>query len=135
MIMRAALENIMPLWPQVAPLLERPLAVSVTHELEDVRRMIMSGHAHLWVQWTDHVEAAVVSEFISYPRGLFLNAWLAGSIDGEMDRLGFVEALREWARLNGCVRLRATGRAGWLKVVPGSLIEGLVMSTPVETLQ
>jgi hypothetical protein len=128
-ILRVWPENVTPLWPQIAPMLEPALAISSTHTPEHVRRAVMVGKAHLWAQMDDTiVEACMVTEFADFPIGMFVRVWSAGArIDRRMDTDAFVAAATDWALKHGCIGLEAVGRAGWLRRVPNSRVEGLIM--------
>jgi hypothetical protein len=104
--------NVIPLWEQAAKLLEPAVARSGTHEMEDVRRCIMAGNAQLWVQWNDGIcEAAIVTEFKHYPKGLWLHIWLAGA-EGLNDDL-LEQQIFRFAEESNCAGVSWTGRPGW----------------------
>jgi len=131
-VMRVMPENVTPLWPQVEPLLAPELAMTRTHTTDDVRRVIMSGLAHLWIQYSDRVEAVAVTEFVNYPLGLSLRVWLGGaSSDVRMKRHEFRDVTGRFAALNGCKWLEACGRHGWMKVFPESEYTGVLMRIEV----
>ena len=131
-IMRVMPENVTALWPQVTPLLAPELAMTRTHTIEDVWRTIMSGAAHLWIQYSDHVEASIVTEFVNYPLGLSLRVWLAGaSSETKLRRRAFREVVEQFAKLNKCEWLEACGRHGWLRVFPESEYVGMLMRIKV----
>lgn len=117
--LRLAPENITPLWDQIVPLLSDPLVRAGTHDEEDVRLALLGGRAHLWIQWSGVVDAAGVTEFVAYPKGLWLRIWLSGSKLGvKVDWVALDEIVSEFARANRCVGLEAIGRKGWLKRFP-----------------
>jgi hypothetical protein len=122
-------DNITGLWPQVAPLLQLALDQTSTHTAEDVRRMLMSGAAQLWVQIEDGiVQAAMTTEFVNYPQGLFVRAWSAGARrDCKMQIDEFIAMATDWCLLHGGIGLEAVGRHGWLRKLPAARVEGLVM--------
>jgi hypothetical protein len=127
-ILRVMPENVTGLWPQIAPLLAVDLSRTRTHVPEDVRRMIMIGAAHLWIQYDGKVQACCVTEFVSYPLGLALRVWLGEAAPGErMRRREFRELLGKFAQLHDCRWLEAVGRHGWMKVFPESEYTGMLM--------
>lgn len=116
MVYPANIENV---WPQVMPLLSPVLALHGTHGAEDIRKACMGGNAQLWIQWTDKVEAAVVTEFVSYPKGLWFRFWLAGALKGaEILWSKFYETLAEFAKKNNCKGIEDCGREGWSHYAP-----------------
>lgn len=132
-VFRVATENVMPLWPAIRPLILQELVLIPTHDEEDVRRAIMSNACHLWVQMTDHVEAMVVTDFVSYPKGLALRVWLGAAYGADrLDWSKFKIVIHEWAAACGCKWIDACGRVGWLKRFSDARMAGVFMRMPVE---
>lgn len=127
-VFRVAVENVTPLWPQVAPLVTRGLAGHVTHDAEDVRRMLLGQTLQLWVQWSDRVEAVAVSEFAVYPKGVWVRIFLAAAAsDSHLDGEAFLASLSQWRDMHGCQGFEAIGRMGWLRRFPDMRFVGAVM--------
>jgi hypothetical protein len=129
-IVKVSLENITPLWPQLEPLIKSVVDPLGTHDAEDVRRSLMANLSHLWVQWSDKVEACVVSEFVNYPKGLWLRLWAGAARDdtkGEWQE--FRAALTHWKKINGCVGMEIIGRMGWMRVFPDARLDGVIIRT------
>lgn len=126
-VFRVAVENITPLWPQLEPLLEKPLTMRPTHDTEDVRKLLMGQVCHLWVQMDGSIlEAFVITEFSAYPKGVWLNAWLAAARDdARFDYWRFRDVLCDWAISHQCRGVSAIGRVGWLKKYPEARYEGV----------
>lgn len=126
-VFRVAVENIMPLWPQLDPLIVSGLRTVATHDAEDVRRMLLGQACHLWIQWSDRVEAMVISEFTTYPKGLWLRLWLGAALpDAKMRPELFMSELEDWRVTNGCVEFEIIGRTGWGRLLPGARYEAVV---------
>ena len=128
-ILRVMPENVTHLWPQLEQLFVDPIAQTDTHTLDDLRRMLMAMQSQLWVQLIEkRVVAAVVTEFVNYPKGLTLRVWLAGAIpERPMDKRAFVEVLDRWRLSNGCRDFELIGRHGWVRVFPWARVAGLMM--------
>ena len=95
-VMLIPVAHITPLWDRVEPLVERGLRGEVTHDTEDVRRILMAQSAQLWGQFTasGELEAVCVSEFAVYPKGIWVRVWLGAVADGcEFDDQGFCASL------------------------------------------
>jgi hypothetical protein len=132
-ITRVSIENIMGLWGQIEPLVQIELDAIPTHDVDDVRRMLLANQAHLWVQWSDHVEAMAITDFVNYPRGLELRVWLGAVREGDtVDKEAFRTAAFQWARMNRCKWLGACGRIGWLKVFSDMHYTGVFMRATVD---
>lgn len=129
-IFLVSVENVLPLWPQWEPLVTRALRGIPTHEPADVRRAVLGEMAHLWAQWTERLEAFVVTEFVNYPRGRWLRLWLAASAPGtDFNSGAFEDALSQWRDVNGCRGFEIIGRMGWLRRFPTAKFEGVIMRT------
>ena len=128
-IFRVTLDNIAGLWPQVEPLVAQGLRGAPTHDAEDVRKMLYTGSCQLWVQCDiPVVEAAVISEFVAYPKGVWFRVWIAAAKpDPGMDTDEFLEKLTSFARQNNCAGFEAIGRHGWARRIKEAKIEGLLM--------
>jgi hypothetical protein len=127
-VFRVSVDNVTPLWPQVEPIIARVLRGHLTHDTEDVRRLIMGQSAQLWVQYSDGVEAIVVSEFVSYPKGVWLRIWLVGTAEGAtMDSAACLASLSQWRDMHGCKGFEAMGRMGWLRRYPELKFVGALM--------
>jgi hypothetical protein len=128
-IVRVSVDNVTPLWDQVGPLVEAALRGRVTHDAEDIRKILMAQACQLWVQWNDPlVDAMVVTEFAAYPKGVWVRVWMAAARpDAKMDDDGFLRIITQWADHHQCRGFEVTGRHGWLKRFPDAKAEGLLM--------
>lgn len=129
-IVRVAVDNIAPLWDRVGPLVEAALQGRVTHDVEDIRKILMAQACQLWIQWREPmVDAMVVTEFAAYPKGVWVRVWMAGARpDTKMDDDGFLTAISWWSEQHNCRGFEAiVGRQGWLKRFPAAKAEGLLM--------
>jgi hypothetical protein len=123
-------ENIMRLWPHWEPLLKRALRDVETHDAADVRRMVLGEQAHLWLQWDNQIEAFVVTEFVTYPKGTWLRLWLAATApECEMNNAMFEDVLSAWKDTNNCRGFEIIGRMGWLRRFPEARFVGVVLRT------
>ncbi len=122
-------ENVTGIWPQIVPMLDPVLEITGTHEAEDVRKMLMTHQAHLWLQFEPpNVEAFVISEFVNYPRGLWLRLWAAGAARGvKADWKKFSEVTRAWGDAHHCVGDEIIGRVGWGRLFPEAKFSGVVL--------
>jgi hypothetical protein len=82
-----------------------------THNFDDVRAGIESGHMQLWAT----KNAAAVTEILKYARKKTLNVFLAA---GDMDEIvQNIDGIADWGRLQGCDSLTINGRSGWTRVL------------------
>lgn len=132
-VMRVMPENIMPLWPQLEPLIEVELRTIPTHDAEDVRKLLIANQAHLWIQWRDAVESMAITDFIPHPRGLALRVWMGAALPGtKMALAEYLKVITQWARLNRCRWIDVCGRPGWMRVFPQADYAGMFMRITVD---
>lgn len=97
------------------PWLEKSLAeYGPTHGKLDVWKRIANNQAKLF----PFDRCAILAEILRHPSKLVsLNLWLmGGDLDEIVNRVPVVEA---WGRTQGCDRVIACGRRGWLKKLDG----------------
>jgi hypothetical protein len=128
-IYRVAPNDLAVLWPQVAPLVVAALRGTPTHDAEDVRKTILAGNATLFVQFRDNrVEAIVVTEFVTFPKGVWINMWLLAAADPHVPLSieAFHPVLEVFRIHNGARGFQyCGGRHGWLKRFPNLVVEGI----------
>jgi len=120
-------------WANVVDFFKPIFATSRTHEPNDVRDILLTQKAQLWVQWNiteAKIEAAFVTEFIGYPMGVWIRLWLGGAAhDAKVDYQAVERALTNFARQNSCRGFEIVGRHGWLRKFPSAVVEGLCLRT------
>jgi hypothetical protein len=131
-IIRLDIENIPPLWPQLAPLVEKSMIGTPVATTEDVFNMLMARQADGWVQLASTsnltVQAFAVTDYDVYPQGVWLRAWLCATAPGFRLNAQLLRAkLHEWSKRQRCRGLVAVGRMGWTKIFPDAKVEALVL--------
>jgi len=104
------------LWDGVVPLFEKGKEYwEVFMSLEDIYRLIATGHYDLWLIMDDSdVLIVLLTELIQYPSVRVLRSLYVGGSD--IDRaLEALDQLELWARRSGVTRCEFSGRAGWEK--------------------
>lgn len=102
------------LWEQVIPILEPALVIFNTHDISDAKKDVMSGSKQLWVDYDNLVQGSAITEFVSYPKGLWLKIWIFGvRKEAKIAWEKFEEKFIEFAKLSGCVGIEHCGRPGW----------------------
>lgn len=120
--------NVSGAWPEASALLEDAIEKSGTHDIESVRKIIMTGQALLWVVFENEIKAAMVTEFLDRPKGLMFRVWLAGAKkDAEIDWDEVSGVVMEFARSSGCKMIELCGREGWERMFPWGNKEGIIM--------
>lgn len=130
-VFRVQLADVTPTWAIVSSFFAPIFADAKTHTPEDVRQILLAGRAQLWVQWRiqeQEIEASFVTEFVTYPRGVWIRLWLGGARPGtKVDYHAVKGAMTLFARQNGARGFEITGRHGWLRRFPEAVVEGLMM--------
>lgn len=92
-----------------------------THTEDDVLAMILLGKLMLWA----NDGAAMVTEFVDYPRLRAVNVFICG---GAIEPMWEVEArVIAHAKAHGCTRITGGGRRGWQRALPGYHMGGYFM--------
>ena len=111
-------EDVAYVWEEVVPLLAR-VAPHTEGEMEpdDYIEPLTHGDMQLWVVVENkHVNAALVTQIISYPQKRILRLIsLAG--DNFQEIKDFLEMVEVFALKNGCTALEMWGRKGWKKLL------------------
>jgi len=96
----------------LARVLARPGMGGVTYK--HIRAMMAEGLAQ---RWRADDGSLVITELLEDPAGRYCMIWLA---EGEIrSLLELHEKILEWARAEGCNRVRVGGRRGWGRVLEG----------------
>jgi hypothetical protein len=84
---------------------------------EEVQAYLSGGLMQLWLAWADkRAKGCCVTEIIDSARGRTCNLVVVAGLEFEQ-WLSLTEAIKNFARSHGCVRLEASGRAGWERLV------------------
>jgi hypothetical protein len=74
------------------------------------------------------MEAAFVTEFVGYPKGIWVRLWMAGTArETAVDYDAVRGALTIWAKHNKARGFEIIGRQGWLRKLGESRLEGLCL--------
>jgi hypothetical protein len=130
-VFRIAPPEITATWERVVGFFAPIFADCKTHNEEDVRLSLLIQTSQLWIQWnaeTKVIEAAFVTEFANYPRGLWVRLWLAG-VNGnvKVDYDAVRGAITVWAKQNKALGFEITGRQGWLRKLCEARLEGVCL--------
>ena len=104
--------------PHLLPAIQR---LGGTHTEEDVFFAICRGAMQLWLGDA----SAIVTEIVRYPRKSALNIMVAGGDLTDIKRAE--ERLTAFAIRNGCARIQAGGRDGWVRVFPRCKRNGTII--------
>ena len=111
-------------WNEVAPLLEKPLALQSAMSLESVHNDCRTGKFHLW---SIPGEVAFVTEIQQFPMERICMIVLCGgdNMEGWIDEAD--KTLTRYALSMGCKAMMIVGRSGWSRVNTAYRIQDTVM--------
>ena len=100
------------IWSNVKDWLEQALKEQDEYTLDDIYHGLLNREMQLWA----NDDAALVTSIQENSRTKFCTLLACGG--GQMqDWLGYLPALEDWARAQGCTEMRLYGRRGWAKVL------------------
>ena len=117
MIFAIRREEILALWPEIGPHIERTLSIDVNPPtLDEVLAGIARGSSCCLVDATeDGRKIRAVAVFYINQRREVIGEYMAGDDVGEW--VGdMYEAVNEFARRNGCKVIRSWARKGWARI-------------------
>jgi hypothetical protein len=114
-------------WPHVSHLLKGACRRTRLNAFEDVEADILAGRSLLWVAWNGRaIESAAATILINSESGKVCIITVCGGSD--MKRwLPLIGQIENYARREGCARVRIYGRKGWLRVLDGYEQEHIIM--------
>lgn len=107
------------MWPHVEPFFAAATRRVPLAALEDLKRDILNGNALIWIVWDgSHILAALVTALQRTDAGLICLLQACGGT--EMGRwLPLLPRIEQFAKNQGCVTIRMTGRRGWSRALAG----------------
>jgi hypothetical protein len=108
------------LWPAIEKHVEAACAYHPFMEALDVARLIMKGHARLFVSFEGGaVQGFAAMEVVQYPRRKVANVLAAGGDTGFLSVAihDLLPILKQWGREQGADTFAISGRPGWLKAL------------------
>jgi hypothetical protein len=120
-------ERVHEIWPHVAPLLKAACIRTGLNAFADIEADILVGRSLLWIAWNGRaVEAAAATVLINSEIGKVCIITACGG--NEMPRwLPLITEIENYAKHEGCTRVRIYGRKGWLHVLDGFEEKHIIM--------
>ena len=115
------------IWPHVAALLKAACVRTGLNAFDDIEADILSGRSLLWVAWNgQEVAAAAATILIDSEIGKVCIITACGG--RAMQRwLPLLAEIENYARVEGCSRVRIYGRKGWLRLLEGFEEKHIIM--------
>lgn len=117
-------ERVGEFWPLARPYVSAAMERASLRTVAGAEYDALTGQAQLWLAITSdqQVIGAGVTEIIG--PACWIIAW--GS-DDQKRCAPLLEVIEEFARENGCARVRLCGRLGWQRVLPGFKPQAVVL--------
>ena len=102
-------------WPQVAPILIRAIRVYQEHTLEEIFESLIKRERQLWVGIDDDIKSVLVTKIIWHgdEKVCFLELCAGKGLSS----IPFLEQIESWAKSAGCQTMRLSGRQGWKRAL------------------
>lgn len=94
--------------------------------LGDLYRELLAGHFVLWLAWSGELEAAAVTEIAETVSGRVCVIVACGG-RGRARWIALRRKLEDYARHEGCARMRIYGRKGWTRVLPDYRVTRVIL--------
>jgi hypothetical protein len=106
-------------WKLARPILEPAFSDNSDSTIEATEADVLSGISFLWVAWDGNkILAAATTVLVKTPRYKMCIVTSAGGVGSKLWN-EFMPLVEQYARDEGCERVRAMGRQGWAKVLSG----------------
>ena len=130
-VTRVPSEDLLFIWSQVSPLLEK--ALDETYTIKDILYGLSNDTMQLFISWNNNkVESAVVTEIANYPNAKILRYFLAGgtNLNNWLERIQ--EKIEKFAKQNECTHLEVAGRKGWVRKLKGYQMKAIILSKEIK---
>ncbi len=129
-VTRVPSEDLLFIWSQVSPLLEK--ALDETYTIKDILYGLSNDTMQLFISWNNNtVESAVVTEIANYPQAKVLRYFLAGgtNLHNWLERIQ--ETIEKFAKKQKCTHLEVAGRKGWVRKLKGFKMKVIILSKEI----
>jgi hypothetical protein len=111
-------EGVAGVWGEAGPLIARAVERQSDYTLGDVRALLDTADAQLWVARDKGVMiGAVVTKVYDFPQGRTVQVWLCGGSDFDSWGIAILVVIEGWAREIGASKVRIAGRKGWVRML------------------
>jgi hypothetical protein len=114
-------------WPHVSDLIHRAIRRTNLSHSQDIDFDVLNGDGLLWIAWNGRtVEAAATTSLIETDaeKVCVLTACGGENMRRWIDLLGQIE---DYAKAEGCSRVRIFGRKGWVRVLERYRIRNVIL--------
>ncbi len=118
--------HIAELWPYVVPVLKAAVARTGLSSFDEIESDVLAGRSLLWLAWSDQIEAAATTALVENDTSKICVLTACGG-KGVRRWLALLEKIEEYAKAEGCSRMRILGRKGWQRVLGTYHITNIVL--------
>lgn len=114
-------------WPHVSDLIHRAIRRTNLSHSQDIDFDVLNGDGLLWIAWNGHaVEAAATTSLIETDTEKICVMTACGGAN--MRRwIGLLGKIEDYAKAEGCSRVRIFGRKGWVRVLEGYRVRNVIL--------
>lgn len=114
-------------WPHVSDLIHRAIRRTNLSHSQDIDFDVLNGDGLLWIAWNGRaVEAAATTSLIETDAEKVCVLTACGG--EQMSRwLGLLGQIEDYARAEGCSRVRIFGRKGWVRMLERYRISNVIL--------
>lgn len=106
------------MWPHVWQMLRKAIQKTDYGQFNTVEEDVFSGRALLWLAWKPpEIAAAVVTQLCANEKSHACYILACGGKRAK-DWLPLMANIEAYARAEGCQKIRAVGRRGWIRLLP-----------------
>jgi hypothetical protein len=120
-------ERVHEFWPHVSELIHRAVRRTNLSHSQDSDFDVLNGDGVLWIAWNGRgVEAAATTSLIETDTEKVCVLTACGGAD--MRRwIGLLGEIEDYAKAEGCSRVRIFGRKGWVRVLERYRIRNVIL--------
>lgn len=113
---QVAPHNLVSVWAEVTPWLERALKRNTRYDVDDVKGLIFNGSFQLWLAVDSEIQAVCVTELLQYPQEKWARVLiLTGRKRGAWQGI-YKDTIEKWAKAEKCTGVESFARKGWARV-------------------
>jgi hypothetical protein len=124
-------DGVMAIWPEIEGYLKDAMkgTIDMLFHPVDLLAGIIRNEWTLWIaKEGNRILAAMLTRLSQYPRARACHIFLIGGTDLDKWADEFQAKVEEYARRNGCSRMEAGGRQGWVRVGNGYHVTGQLIA-------
>jgi hypothetical protein len=113
-------------WDDIKPLIDKALKKQEVSEytLDDIKGFLKERDMQAWVALDEKIIGCVITQIINFPRKKVLDVLFIGGERFDTWAYGW-NILNEFAKDQGCKKIKGDGRDGWVKKIPGAKVTKL----------